>query len=269
MLLSLTLVDINPRLVAAWQIAFADAPEVAVVHGSLLQQRADVWVTPTNGRARMDGGVDALLVRHLGSALQARVQREVAQQFGGRLRVGCAAAVPTLGLRAPRTGAQPRHVISTATMGRSSEDVSRSDNAAWAFAAALHVATTLAAPPSSADDAGASDGDGIIDTTHLVRSLAVPGLGTSTGRMSARDAAEQMRFTYELFRGRSHGFADFDELHAALSDHLGTAPPPRGTRRTPTMMPPATADASSSSPNRSYYRPPKRKRRLFGLLAAN
>jgi O-acetyl-ADP-ribose deacetylase (regulator of RNase III) len=239
--LSITLVDVNPRLVAAWQVAFSDAPEVAVVHGSLLQQRADAWVTPTNSRGRMDGGVDAVLVRYLGSGLQARVQREIGQQFGGRMPVGCAACVSTLGLHAPPTAPQPRYVIAAPTMTGSSEDVSRTDHAGRAFAAALQVALACDAAARDTSDWAVS----------AIRSIAVPGLGTSTGRLGVRDCAEQMRLAYELFRERTHAFADFDAIGAAVESQLGippTAPPPPPTTRT-------------------YYRHPRPKRRLFGLLS--
>ena len=46
-LLQVVLVDVNRQVVEAWRTVFADVPEVEVVHGSLLEQRVDAWVTPT------------------------------------------------------------------------------------------------------------------------------------------------------------------------------------------------------------------------------
>ena len=54
------LVDVNFEVVRAWRTAFAADPDVEVVHGSILDQDVDAWVTPTNSRGRMDGGVDGL-----------------------------------------------------------------------------------------------------------------------------------------------------------------------------------------------------------------
>ena len=63
--ISISLVDLNARLVSEWRDAFAGEPDVAVVHGSMLLQRADAWVTPTNARGSMDGGFDAAVKRVL------------------------------------------------------------------------------------------------------------------------------------------------------------------------------------------------------------
>src|SRR5687767_11082028 len=139
---ALTLVDINARMVAAWRAHFPgdDCPEVRIVHGSILRQQADAWVTPTNARGSMDGGLDAVLKRYLGNGIEARVRREITHRHDGWLGVGCATCVGTDGLWAPPGGAQPRFVISTPTMLTSSENVSGTLNVAWSFAAALHAA---------------------------------------------------------------------------------------------------------------------------------
>src|SRR5205085_312386 len=141
--MAITLTDINPRLVAAWEEEFADVADVHVVYGSILLRPADAWVTPTNARGRMDGGLDAVMKRYLGAGIEARVQREIAARFGGRLPVGCAACVTTTGLSVPRGGPRPAFLISAPTMAASSENVSETLNVAWAFAAAIQAARSL------------------------------------------------------------------------------------------------------------------------------
>src|SRR3954468_12497062 len=111
-----TLIDIIPRLVVAWKDAFLDVPEVRVVQGSILVHPADAWVTPTNGRGDMGGGLDAVMKRYFGGGGGARVQRQIAGRFGGRLGVGRATCVPTAGLWTPPGGPLPRFLISAATM---------------------------------------------------------------------------------------------------------------------------------------------------------
>ena len=67
------LVDINPKMIAAWRSTFEENPEVEIVEGSMLAQRVDAWVTPTNSRASMDGGLAQDRVAddvHLGVVLE-------------------------------------------------------------------------------------------------------------------------------------------------------------------------------------------------------
>lgn len=202
---AITLVDLNADLVAAWQAAFADAPEVRVVHGSILCEGADAWVTPTNARGRMDGGLDAVMKRYFGAAIEARVRREINARFGGPLPVGAATCVGTAGLWTPPTGPRPMYLISAPTMRDASQDVSRTLNAAWAFAAALQAAHLQNRMEC---------GDGGI------YSLAVPGLGAATGRLAPESCARQMRLAYGLFRDHAAGFDNFEAMRAALVARL-------------------------------------------------
>ncbi|WP_282204311.1 macro domain-containing protein [Kitasatospora fiedleri] len=145
--LRVVLTDLNPDVVAAWRAAFADTPGVEVRTGSILDVDVDAWVTPTNSRGRMDGGLDAVIKRHLGAGIQLRVQRAVRDGHGGELRVGSAVCVPS-------GAAVPRFLISTPTMRTSGQDVSRTLNVALACAAAFQAvhrqnAATPAASPRS------------------------------------------------------------------------------------------------------------------------
>ena len=72
MLVKVTLVDINPQMVEAWRATFEEHPEVEVVHGSMLQTQASAWVSPTNSRGSMDGGLDAILKKHFGQKIETR-----------------------------------------------------------------------------------------------------------------------------------------------------------------------------------------------------
>lgn len=202
---SVTLIDINPRLVVAWKDAFIDVPEVMVVQGSILVHPADAWVTPTNARGDMGGGMDGVMKRYFGAGIESRVQRQIVGRHGGRLGVGQATCVSTAGLWTPPGGPLPRFLISTATMGGTSQDVSRTDNAAWACAAALQAARM-----QNDIDPGS------------IRSIAIPGLGASTGRVPPGSCAGQMRLAYDLLRARR--FDDFEHMQDALRATLGDVP---------------------------------------------
>ncbi|MFF8831439.1 macro domain-containing protein [Streptomyces sp. NPDC015131] len=215
--LRVVLTDVNERVVEAWRAAFADTPAVEIRRGSILDEDVDAWVTPTNSRGRMDGGVDAVIKRHLGSGIQARVQRAIRDRFGGSLPVGSAVCVPT--------GATvPRYLISTPTMVRSSENVSDTLNVAMACAAAFQAVhrQNRRAPGS-------------------IRSLALVGLGAQTGRVPARICANLMWTGYTLFH--DHWFQDDDELRATIQAQRGGIEQAPDTERVRIVPPPGQPPA--------------------------
>jgi O-acetyl-ADP-ribose deacetylase (regulator of RNase III) len=199
MLVKVILVDISPRMVEAWHHTFEENPEVDIIEGSLLEQEVSAWVSPTNARGNMDGGLDAVIKKHLGSQIETRVQKEIARLYGGIMPVGHATCVET-------GSAIPRYLISTPTMIGSSEDISDTLNVALACAAAfqaIHIQN--ARQPRS------------------VTAVAVPGLGANTGKVPVEICADLMWTGYNLFREKS--FADFLEMRRALEDQLGDLGP--------------------------------------------
>jgi O-acetyl-ADP-ribose deacetylase (regulator of RNase III) len=197
--LKVVLVDIKPQVVRAWQAAFADTPEAEIVHGSILNQTVDAWVTPTNARGRMDGGVDAVIKHHLGPQIEKRVREEIGRLHRGRMPVGHATCVPT-GVAAPR------FLISTPTMVASSEDISDTVNVALASAAAfqaIHMQNAI--EPDS------------------ITSVALPGLGAATGRVPPNVCADLMWTGYTLFNDGE--FQDFEGMRGALHERLGNRGP--------------------------------------------
>ena len=208
--------DINPRVVEAWLAAFADTPDVEIHKGSVVDQDADAWVSPTNSAGRMDGGVDAAIKRHLGAGIQLKVQRAIRSQFGGSMPVGSAVCVPS-------GAANPRFLISTPTMVASSQDVSATLNVALACAAAfqaVHVQNEKR--PGS------------------IRSVALVGMGAATGRVPPRVCANLMWTGFTLFHDSY--FRSYDDLRATIREQLGDVEslpeeervritPPPGSRR--------------------------------------
>ncbi|MEV0609586.1 macro domain-containing protein [Polymorphospora rubra] len=194
-LLDVVLTDVNTRVVQAWRAAFADTPEVRISRGSILNHQVDAWVSPTNSLGRMDGGVDAVIRRHLGAGIQLRVQRAIKDRFGGALPVGSAVCVPS--------GAEnPRFLISTPTMVQSAENVSETLNVALACAAAfqaIHIQNRRA--PGS------------------IASVALVGMGAATGEVPPRVCANLMWTGYTLFH--DHRFEDYDDLRQTILDQLG------------------------------------------------
>ncbi|MFI1073423.1 macro domain-containing protein [Streptomyces puniciscabiei] len=215
--LKVVLTDINVKVVHAWRAAFADTPEIEIRKGSIVDETVDAWVSPTNSRGLMNGGVDAVIKRHLGAGIQLRVQRAIRDQFEGRLPVGSAVCVPS-------GATNPKFLISTPTMEQSSQNVSETLNVALACAAAfqaIHHQNNKA--PGS------------------ITSVALVGMGAQTGRVPARVCANLMWTGYTLFN--DYCFDDYDDLRTTIIGQLDDienataetqvriAPPNRGSSR--------------------------------------
>ena len=202
MLVKVILVDVNPKMVQAWKATFEENPEVDIIDGSMLAQSVTAWVSPTNARGSMDGGLDAIIKNYLGAHIEKRLQQEIAARHNGLLPVGFGTCIPT-GVD------HPRYLISTPTMVASSEDISDSLNVALACAAAFQtVHMQNAREPGS------------------IRSVALPGLGANTGKVPVEICADLMWTGYDLFRRRE--FSDFHEMRAALQERLGDLGPMTG-----------------------------------------
>lgn len=195
MLVRVTLVDINPKMIKAWRDAFEENPEVDIVQGSMLEQPVGAWVTPTNAKASMDGGLDGVIKKHLGAGIEKKVQAEVKARFGSAMPIGTATCVET-GVT------QPRYLISTPTMVGSSDDISATLNVALACCAAFQVVHM-----TNTEKGG------------VIRSIALPGLGAATGKTPVEICADLMWTAYNLFREKE--FASFAEMRKALEGILG------------------------------------------------
>lgn len=195
MLVRVSLVDINPKMIAAWKETFEENPEVDIIQGSMLEQQVGAWVTPTNSKASMDGGLDAVIKKQLGAKIEKSVQAEVKKLYGGSMKVGTATCV--------ETGSDaPKYLISTPTMVGSSDDVSATLNVALACCAAFQAVH-------------------MYNSQHggVIRSVALPGLGAATGKTPVEICADLMWTAYNLFREKE--FTDYVEMRKALEEILG------------------------------------------------
>lgn len=187
------IVDLNPKITEACKRVFADAPNVECLTGNMLELGVDVWVTPTNAKGNMSGGLDGAIAGHL-PHLQRQVREAIQKQFDGHLPVGRAVCIETGGIA-------PRYVVSTPTMEGESDDLRRTKNVALAFAAAFQA---------------------IYETNDMfgrpIETIAIPGLGAGTGRMDPDTCAALMLVGYRLFQRRR--FKDFHEMLAALNEEL-------------------------------------------------
>lgn len=84
------LTAVDSDLSAAWDRFCGDLPNVRLHTGSILDVKCDAVVAPANSFGFMDGGIDALYVRHFGSDLQRRVHSLIHYKYFGELPVGVA-----------------------------------------------------------------------------------------------------------------------------------------------------------------------------------
>jgi O-acetyl-ADP-ribose deacetylase (regulator of RNase III) len=193
------LVDVNSKMVDAWRASFEEEMDVTILQGSILDQNVSAWVTPTNSRGLMRGGLDAIIKRHLGDRIEAKVQKEIGRLYLGLMPLGCAVCVAT-------DMTTPKFLISTPTMGPSSDNVSDTFNVALACAAALQAAHLQnRREPNSID------------------SIALPGLGASSAKVPVEICADLMWSAYNLLQQRE--FPDYFSLRAALEEQLGDLGP--------------------------------------------
>lgn len=142
----------------------------------------------------MDGGVDAVVKRHLGAGIQLRVQRAIRDQFAGSLPIGSAVCVTS-------GAANPKFLISTPTMELSVQNVRETLNVALACAAAFQaIHMQNAREPGS------------------ITSVALVGMGAATGKVPPQVCANLMWAGYTLFN--DYAFRDYDDLRTTICEQL-------------------------------------------------
>ena len=173
---ALTLCDRSPELVQAWRRYFSDESGIKIASQNILTLDVDALAVPANAFGFTDGGVDIAISKEIFDwRLQDRLRAVIEQEHAGELLVGQAMVMPT-------NSARLRYVVVAPTM-RVPADVSDTVNAYLAMRAILRAveAHNRANKGSPANQ---------------IRSLALPGLCTGTGKMAPERAAFQMWTAY-------------------------------------------------------------------------
>ncbi|HNP84701.1 MAG TPA: macro domain-containing protein [Kouleothrix sp.] len=173
---AITLCDRTADLVQAWKRYFPDESGVKVANQNILTLPVDALAIPANSFGFTDSGVDMAISQEIFDwRLQDTLRLQIDREHDGELLVGQALVLPTKSTRL-------RYVVVAPTM-RLPTDVSGSVNAYLAMRAILRAveAHNRANKPTPAEQ---------------IRSLAVPGLCTGTGKMPAERAAYQMWTAY-------------------------------------------------------------------------
>lgn len=186
----IVLAAVDERTAAAWDTVSAAWPRVRVHRGSILDAACDAVVSPANSFGFMDGGVDALYLEHFGSRIQTAVRERILYDHRGELLVGAAVTVPTGDPAIP-------WLIAAPTMRVPMRLPPDTVNPYLAMRAVLRAA---AGTPS-------------------IRTVAVPGLGTGTGRVPPALCARQISAALAADEGLvelPRSWAEASERHQLL-----------------------------------------------------
>lgn len=176
----LIIVDTNKDVCDAMEKAFAEFDDVEVVNGPFEDlEDYDCMVSAANSFGIMDGGVDGAITRYFGRGLMSRVQAAIITEYSGEQPVGTSEIL--------RTGNDEHPWLAHTPTMRIPSDIRGTDNVYLAMKAMLK----------------ATDRHNVYYEDFLknqINSVACPGLGTLTGRLSPECAAEQMALAYRNFR---------------------------------------------------------------------
>jgi len=174
--MKLILTAIEKSLADAWQKFCGDLDFVTVHQGSILDAECDVVVSPANSFGFMDGGIDAVYLRHFGYEIQTRVRRQIYEHHHGELIIGHADVVETSNESIPFLIVAP-----TMRVPMILQDTVNPYLAARAIFTLVKHKTFLS---------GSLKGEPI---SEHIRAIALPGLGTGVGRVGFNTCANQVR----------------------------------------------------------------------------
>lgn len=156
----------SPDLGKYWKQYFKNDKDVEIIEGDIFELKTDAIVSPGNSFGFMDGGLDLLITRRMGWQIQTQLRKFIKSTEMGELLVGQAHSVES----------ENGVVICAPTMRvPSSAGIPNSINAYLAMKALLI--------------------EGL--KNKKVKSIAIPGLCTGTGKMPAKQAAKQMKAAYD------------------------------------------------------------------------
>jgi O-acetyl-ADP-ribose deacetylase (regulator of RNase III) len=174
--MQIILTAVEDSLAEAWRRFCGDLEFVRIHRGSILDIPCDAIVSPANSFGFMDGGIDAVYMRHFGHGIQERVQSMIRERHHGELLVGSADVVDTEHPSVP-------YLIVAPTM-RVPMTLADSVNPYLAARAVFRLVRHGRFPFAT------SHAEPIRDR---IRTIALPGLGTGVGHVGPNICARQVR----------------------------------------------------------------------------
>nr|WP_308258502.1 macro domain-containing protein [Saccharothrix obliqua] len=173
----LVLCAVDEPLATAWSGVAGGRPGVEVHRGSVLDIVAEAVVSPANSSGWMRGGIDAVYARAF-PLVEEHVRSAILALHGGELPVGEALVVPT-------GEVEPEWLISAPTMRLPGELLP---------ADTVHPYLAARAVLRLWRDGRLDDGRRVRD---VVRTIAMPGLGTGVGGVAPETCARQVAAAWD------------------------------------------------------------------------
>ena len=186
--MKIVLAAVDEAMASAWERFCGDLENVTIYRGSIFDVHCDALISPANSFGFMDGGIDALYTQRLGTHVQHRLQELIRTRHHGELLVGSAEVVHTDDPSFP-------FIIAAPTM-RVPMVLRDSVNPYLAARAAFLLAKHGSFP------GGPFAGEPV---ANVIRTIAMPGLGTGVGGIGPNMCARQVRAAIEevIFEGHS------------------------------------------------------------------
>ncbi len=172
--LRLFLCDTNTDVVSAWRTEFSNSPDITkyceISEGDILSVKADALLSPANSYGVMDGGIDYEYMLYFGGRIEDIVQNDIKTKnpVSGLLAIGNALIVETNDQYFPYLIVAPTMEIPMSIRG--------TDHVYHALKAALRAVIKFNKT-----------------NKELIKSIAIPGMGTGAGQMDYKEAAWQMK----------------------------------------------------------------------------
>jgi O-acetyl-ADP-ribose deacetylase (regulator of RNase III) len=183
--MKIILADLQDNLLQVWQKIAVDKDYVTTHHGSIFEVQCDALVSPANSFGFMDGGLDMAISQFFGWHIQERLQKLIQTKHHGELLVGTAEIVETDHPRIP-------YMISAPTM-----------RVPMILKDTVNVYLAIRAVFLLIKFGKFENGIAIADK---VKTVALPGMGTGVGQVSAEIFARQMKRAAEEVIEDKHGF---------------------------------------------------------------
>lgn len=170
--MQIVLAGVDDDLVRAWESTCGNIENVKIHRGSIFDVKCDAIVSPANSFGFMDGGLDLAILEYFGGHVQERLQKLIQTRHHGELLVGLAEVVDTDHDEIPYLIAAPTMRVPTI--------LTETVNVYLATRAILTLVKFGTVP----------DGTPV---KHIIETIAIPGLGTGTGKVPPDICAHQMQ----------------------------------------------------------------------------
>lgn len=166
------LVDRNEGMCEKWSKEFKDCDDVVVYCNDFFAPETDCIVSPANSFGFMDGGLDGVITKRLGSQTQINVQKKIAMMPTQELLVGQAILVHTGNKEIPFCVSAPTMRVPMILKGTPNPY--------------LAAKATFALLKRIKDD-----------NPEIIKKVTMSGLGTGVGRVPYEVCANQMKMAYD------------------------------------------------------------------------